>query len=153
MQSILAKSSLSIKNTMKRAASFRIKTSSALRPKRCSSRMKKIARRRKKPCRLQDKDAKQLKLEMKLIKAEYTFDRSRLTFHFSSEGRIDSGNWSANWRRFSVRGSNCIRLVSAMRRRFLEESDLAERQLCCSTFPGGFCAGFDQNGEGSRGCP
>jgi cell fate regulator YaaT (PSP1 superfamily) len=28
-------------------------------------------------------------LPMKLVAAEYTFDRSRLTFHFSAEGRVD----------------------------------------------------------------
>ncbi|CZR00248.1 PSP1 domain-containing protein [Trichococcus collinsii] len=81
---------------------------------------------------------KQLKLEMKLIKAEYTFDRSRLTFHFSSEGRIDF--------------RELVRELAAVFRTRIELHQIGVRDeakilggigpcgrtLCCSTFLGDF---------------
>ena len=81
---------------------------------------------------------KQLELEMKLIKAEYTFDRSHLTFHFSSEGRVD------------FRG--LVRELASVFRTRIELHQIGVRDeakilggigpcgrtLCCSTFLGDF---------------
>ena len=81
---------------------------------------------------------KQLKLEMKLTIAEYTFDRRRLTFHFSSEGRIDF--------------RELVRELAAVFRTRIELHQIGVRDeakilggigpcgrtLCCSTFLGDF---------------
>lgn len=80
----------------------------------------------------------ELQLEMKLVAAEYTFDRSRVVFYFTSEGRVDF--------RELVR-----KLASALRTRIemhqIGVRDEAKmigglgvcgRSLCCATFLHGF---------------
>ena len=69
-------------------------------------------------------------LEMKLIDAEYTFDNNKMLFYFTADGRIDFRelvkDLAAVFKPYSAQGSNCVRSVSAMRRKFLAESESAE---------------------------
>ena len=59
-----------------------------------------------------------LGLDMKLVDVEMTFDRNKLIFYFTSDGRVDFRELVRNWRRYSACVSSCARLASGMRRRF-----------------------------------
>ena len=61
------------------------------------------------------------KLEMKLIAAEYTFDRNKLLFYFTADGRIDFRELVKD-----LAVSNCVRSEFVMRQNCAEESVSAE---------------------------
>lgn len=71
-------------------------------------------------------------LEMKLIDAEYTFDNNKVLFYFTADGRIDFRELVKDWRPCLRQESSCVRSVSVMRQRFLEESVSAE-ESCAVT--------------------
>ena len=74
------------------------------------------------------------KLPMKLIKTEYTFDRSKLIFYFTAEGRID-------FRELVKDLANIFKLRIELRQigvrdeaRILGNIGVCGRELCCRTF-------------------
>ncbi|GAE47859.1 signal peptidase-like protein [Mesobacillus boroniphilus JCM 21738] len=58
-------------------------------------------------------------LDMKLVDVEYTFDRNKVIFYFTADGRIDFRELVKDLARFSGQGLNCARLVSEMKRKCL----------------------------------
>ena len=77
-------------------------------------------------------------LPMKLVTAEYTFDRSRLTFHFSAEGRVD-------FRELVRELAGIFRTRIEMHQigvrdeaKLLGGFGCCGRELCCATFLRGF---------------
>jgi cell fate regulator YaaT (PSP1 superfamily) len=74
------------------------------------------------------------KLPMKLIKTEYTFDRTKLIFYFTAEGRID-------FRELVKDLANIFKLRIELRQigvrdeaRILGNIGVCGRELCCRTF-------------------
>ena len=87
-------------------------------------------------------------LEMKLIDAEYTFDNNKVLFYFTADGRIDFRelvkDLAAVFRTeyaleqiYNIIDTSFVRLVSVMRRRFVEalvsvEDHFAVTRICLS---------------------
>lgn len=77
-------------------------------------------------------------LEMKLIRVEYTFDRSKMVFYFTADGRVD-------FRDLVKDLAACFRTRIELRQIGVRDEAKAlggigpcGRQLCCSTFLGDF---------------
>ncbi|MGX7350659.1 stage 0 sporulation protein/signal peptidase-like protein YaaT [Enterococcus canis] len=77
-------------------------------------------------------------LEMKLIRVEYTFDRSKMIFYFTADGRVD-------FRDLVKDLAACFRTRIELRQIGVRDEAKAlggigpcGRQLCCSTFLGDF---------------
>src|SRR5699024_10376160 len=64
-------------------------------------------------------------LEMNLVDVEYTFDRNKVIFYFTAEGRIDFRELVKDWRRVLKHGLNYDKSAFAMRRRCSVASDRA----------------------------
>lgn len=74
------------------------------------------------------------KLDMKLVSTEYTFDRSKLIFYFTAEGRID-------FRELVKELANIFKLRIELRQigvrdeaRILGDIGVCGKELCCRTF-------------------
>lgn len=77
-------------------------------------------------------------LEMKLVEAEYTFDRSKVLFYFTSDGRVD-------FRELVKDLANKFRIRIELRQigirdesKMLGSIGICGRELCCSRFLGEF---------------
>jgi cell fate regulator YaaT (PSP1 superfamily) len=70
------------------------------------------------------------KLDMKLVDVEYTFDRNKIIFYFTADGRVDFRELVKTWLLYSVLVSNFARLVYVTKPRCWAESDLVDD--CCA---------------------
>ncbi len=62
-------------------------------------------------------------LDMKLVDVEYTFDRNKIIFYFTAEGRVDFRELVKDLASvFSVHVLNCVKLEYVMRQNFLAVS-------------------------------
>ena len=90
-------------------------------------------------------------LEMKLVDVEYTFDRNKIIFYFTADGRVDFRELVRIWRLFSARVLSCARSGSGMKQRCWGLGPCG-RGLCCATF-WRFWAGLHSHGQGSKSFP
>ncbi len=74
-------------------------------------------------------------LKMKLVDVEYAFDRSKIIFYFTADGRVDFRDAGQGvWRAFSRPASNCARSACATRRRCWAESARAGGRSAAGRF-------------------
>lgn len=77
-------------------------------------------------------------LEMKLIKVEYTFDRSKLIFYFTADGRIDFRELVKDLAAIFKTRIELRQIGVRDEAKILGGIGPCGRQLCCSTFLGDF---------------
>lgn len=78
------------------------------------------------------------KLEMKLIRVEYTFDRSKMIFYFTADGRIDFRELVKDLAAIFRTRIELRQIGVRDEAKILGGIGPCGRQLCCSTFLGDF---------------
>lgn len=81
-----------------------------------------------------ERKIKEHNLPMKLIEAEYSFDRSRIVFHFTAEGRIDFRDLIKDLAAIFKARIELKQIGVRDEARFLGGFGPCGRLLCCSTF-------------------
>ena len=82
-------------------------------------------------------------LEMKLIDAEYTFDNNKVLFYFTADGRIDFRELVKDLAAvFTYQNRAAADRCAGRDEDPAEESESADRPLCCHTYLSEFAAGI-----------
>ena len=80
------------------------------------------------------------KLDMKLVKAEYSFDRSKILFYFTADGRVDFRNLVKDLAKiFRVR-IELKQIGVRDKAKIIGGYGVCGRELCCSSYMTGFHA-------------
>jgi cell fate regulator YaaT (PSP1 superfamily) len=74
------------------------------------------------------------KLEMKLVQAEYSFDRSKIIFYFTSEGRVDFRNLVKDLAKIFKARIELRQIGVRDETKFFGGFGPCGRELCCATF-------------------
>jgi cell fate regulator YaaT (PSP1 superfamily) len=74
------------------------------------------------------------KLEMKLVQAEYSFDRSKIIFYFTSDGRVDFRNLVKDLAKIFKARIELRQIGVRDETKFFGGYGPCGRQLCCATF-------------------
>jgi cell fate regulator YaaT (PSP1 superfamily) len=74
------------------------------------------------------------KLDMKLVKAEYSFDRSKIVFYFTAEGRIDFRNLVKDLAKIFKARIELRQIGVRDEARFFGGFGPCGRELCCAKF-------------------
>ncbi len=89
-------------------------------------------------CFITKEKIKEHDLEMKLIKVEYTFDRSKMIFYFTADGRIDFRNLVKDLAVIFKTRIELRQIGVRDEAKIIGGIGPCGRQLCCSTFLGDF---------------
>ena len=98
------------------------------------ARIKKNKQRVKKALLVCDKKVKYNNLDMKLVDAEYSFDRSKIVFYFTSEGRVDFRNLVKELAQIFKLRIELRQIGARDEAKILGGVGPCGRDLCCATY-------------------